>query len=88
MRFTNKTILALLAQALVAFAADNAFNVPTGGYNITAGQTTTLSWDPTTSGTVSLILRSGASSDLNAGTYIAQSISNRYVQIMPRNMLF
>lgn len=77
MRFTNKTVLALLAQAFVALAADNSFNVPEGGYNATAGQSLALSWSPTTSGTVSLILRSGASSDLDAGTYIAQNIQNR-----------
>lgn len=78
MQLSRKTVLAILAQAIVAIAqTNNAFNVPVEGYNSVAGKTLTLNWTPTSSGTVSLILRSGASSDLNAGTYIAQSIQNR-----------
>ncbi|KAJ9623515.1 hypothetical protein H2203_005777 [Taxawa tesnikishii (nom. ined.)] len=36
----------------------------------------TLNWTPTTSGTITLILRSGASNNLNAGTIIASGIDN------------
>lgn len=77
MRFTQRTLLAVLAQAFVVFAQDNSFNVPSGGYNATAGQSLTLNWTPTSSGNVDLILRSGASNDLSSGAYIAQNIANR-----------
>lgn len=72
MRFSTQALLAALVSPLLALAAGNSFNVPSGGYNVTAGQSTQLSWTATTSGTISLILRSGASSDLIAGTYIAR----------------
>lgn len=74
MRFSTQALFAVLASPLIALAAStaNPFDNPSGGYNITAGQSTTLKWTATTSGTVSLILRSGASNDLIAGTYIAR----------------
>ncbi|KAF2773233.1 hypothetical protein EJ03DRAFT_323739 [Teratosphaeria nubilosa] len=74
MHFT-RSLLALLS-ATLAFAADNAFIIPTSGLSATAGQPLALSWTPTTQGTVSLILRSGASSDLASGTTVASSIAN------------
>ena len=77
MRFSNQSLFAILAQAFLVLAQDNPFNNPNGGYAPTAGQSVKLNWQPTTSGTVSLILRSGASSNLDAGTYIAQKIPNR-----------
>lgn len=47
----------------------NAFNNPVG-FSLTAGKPTTITWNPTTPGTVTLKLRSGANSDLNQGTVI------------------
>ncbi|KAF7845876.1 hypothetical protein BT93_L0210 [Corymbia citriodora subsp. variegata] len=76
MRYATQALLAALAYSVQVLANANPFNVPNGGYNVTAGSSTTLAWTPTTSGTVSLILRSGASSNLATGTYIAQNISN------------
>ncbi|KAK5691545.1 hypothetical protein LTR97_011538 [Elasticomyces elasticus] len=76
MLFTRSLIL--LAAPFLAYAqsAANPFNVPNGGYSVTAGSPTDLTWKPTTSGTVTLILRSGPSSNLIAGTVIASSIDN------------
>ncbi len=56
--------------AAVALAANpNPFNVPEG-FSLTAGKPTTLTWNPTTPGTVTLRLRQGASNNLEAGTVI------------------
>ncbi|KAK4957219.1 hypothetical protein LTR10_005178 [Elasticomyces elasticus] len=76
MLFTRSLIL--LAAPFLAYAqsAANPFNIPNGGYSVTAGSPTDLTWKPTTSGTVTLILRSGPSSNLIAGTVIASSIDN------------
>ncbi|KAK5694363.1 hypothetical protein LTR17_024882 [Elasticomyces elasticus] len=76
MLFTRSLIL--LAAPFLAYAqgSANPFNVPNGGYSVTAGSPTDLTWNPTTSGTVTLILRSGPSSNLIAGTVIASSIDN------------
>ena len=56
--------------AATVFAADNPINVPKEGLMFTAGKPTTFTWNPTTSGTVTLRLREGASSDLSGGTLI------------------
>ncbi|KAK0848937.1 hypothetical protein LTR03_005502 [Friedmanniomyces endolithicus] len=69
-------ILTLLGAPLLALAQSaNPFKIPTN-FSATAGQPLSLNWNPTTSGTVTLVLRSGASSDLAAGTVIASSIAN------------
>ncbi|KAI4723248.1 hypothetical protein E4T48_00543 [Aureobasidium sp. EXF-10727] len=75
MRFSTQTLVALLASPLLALAADNGFTISdyTG---ITAGKTFDLKWTPTTGGTVSIILRSGANNNLTPGVYVAQGISN------------
>lgn len=52
--------LAVSAFAALAAAADNPFNIPSHGYDFTAGSATTLSWKPTTSGTVTLKLQWGS----------------------------
>ncbi|KAI9728268.1 MAG: hypothetical protein M1834_007761 [Cirrosporium novae-zelandiae] len=66
-----------LATAVAASSSTvNPFKVPTSGYSFTAGSSTTINWTPTTSGTVTLQLRSGASNNLNSGTTIASSIPN------------
>ncbi|KAK0917252.1 hypothetical protein LTR91_007334 [Friedmanniomyces endolithicus] len=75
--FTSRSfILTLLGSPLLALAQSaNPFKIPTN-FSATAGQPLSLNWNPTTSGTVTLVLRSGASSDLAAGTVIASSIAN------------
>ena len=40
-------------------------------FMINAGEPTTITWEPTTDGTVSIRLRAGASSNLEEGTVIA-----------------
>lgn len=78
MRFSLSLVATLLSAPFLAFAADgpNAFIVPSSGLQATAGQALTLKWTPSTSGTVSLILRSGSSNNLAEGTTIAKSIQN------------
>ncbi|KAF2214826.1 hypothetical protein CERZMDRAFT_105287 [Cercospora zeae-maydis SCOH1-5] len=78
MHFSRSLLLALAsafaAHAQQAATGPNAFT--NTAFPAVAGQDLTLKWTPTTSGTVSLILRSGASSNLNAGEPIAQNIPN------------
>ncbi|GAB7342403.1 hypothetical protein MBLNU457_g0617t1 [Dothideomycetes sp. NU457] len=59
-----------------ATSTANPFNIPSSGLAASAGSPLTLTWKPTTSGTVSLVLRSGSSNNLNAGTTIASNIQN------------
>ncbi|KAL4888688.1 Ser-Thr-rich glycosyl-phosphatidyl-inositol-anchored membrane family-domain-containing protein [Aspergillus ambiguus] len=70
--------LTLSAFAALAAAADNAnpFNIPNGGYSFTAGKPTTLTWKPTTDGTVTLRLQWGSVMTPESGSVIAKSISN------------
>lgn len=71
MRFSTQTLIALMASPLLALADGNTFT--NSNYNgITAGKTFDLTWKPTTSGTVSIILRSGASNNLTPGVYVAR----------------
>lgn len=72
-----RTSLLYIAYSLLALAAAqstgtkaNPFTLPPG-FMINAGQATTITWTPTTGGTVSIRLREGASSNLEAGTVIA-----------------
>lgn len=66
--------LLYIASFVVGLAAAqeraNPFTLPPG-FMITAGQPTTITWDPTTQGTVSIRLRAGASSNLEEGTVVA-----------------
>ncbi|RMZ06396.1 hypothetical protein D0862_04636 [Hortaea werneckii] len=64
--------ITLLSAPLLALA-QNAFNIPDAGLSATGGQPLDLSWDPTTDGTVTLVLRSGSSNNLNEGTVIARN---------------
>ncbi|KAK5016678.1 hypothetical protein LTR16_002547 [Cryomyces antarcticus] len=79
MRFTP-FVLALAGNAAVlaqTFADyQNPFNIPSTGIAFTAGQPTTLNWQPTTSGTVTLVLRQGASNNLAQGAIIQSKIPN------------
>lgn len=64
-------VLTLSAFAALVAAADNPFQIPNGGYTFTAGQPTTLHWDPTTKGTVSLQLQWGSVTTPDQGITIA-----------------
>lgn len=64
-------IVALVGAPLLALAQNaNPFKIPPG-FSATAGQPLDLQWNPTTQGTVTLVLRSGSSNDLAEGTIIA-----------------
>lgn len=76
MYFRFATLVALLSAQLALAANPNPFNVPQGGWTATAGKPLDLSWQPTTSGTVTLVLRNGASNNLNKGVTIASGIAN------------
>ncbi|KAL1981957.1 hypothetical protein VTN96DRAFT_1969 [Rasamsonia emersonii] len=69
-------VLTLSAFAALVAAADNPFQIPNGGYTFTAGQPTTLHWDPTTKGTVSLQLQWGSVTTPDQGITIASHIDN------------
>jgi hypothetical protein len=64
-------LLALSAFAALVAAQDNAFNNPSSGYSFTAGQPTTLTWTPSTKGTVSLQLQWGPVTTADQGITIA-----------------
>jgi hypothetical protein len=77
MRFSS-AFLAIAAAPLLAYAqgtetsnGSNPFNIPTTSLNTEAGETVNLTWKPTTQGTVTIYLRSGASNALNKGVAIA-----------------
>lgn len=72
MHLAPLSFLACLIATAVAQSGGTS-NPPTvpSSFMITAGQPATFTWKPTTSGPVSLTLRSGAASDLNKGTPIA-----------------
>ncbi|KAJ5806203.1 Ser-Thr-rich glycosyl-phosphatidyl-inositol-anchored membrane family-domain-containing protein [Penicillium pulvis] len=70
-------IAAAAFSALVsASSTANPFSNPSGGYVFTAGDATTLTWDPTTSGTVSLRLQWGSVTTAESGDAIASDIDN------------
>ncbi|KAF9894235.1 hypothetical protein FE257_007737 [Aspergillus nanangensis] len=75
MRFFYLTFSALVAVASAASRA-NPFNIPVTGYTFEAGKPTTLTWDPTTTGPVSLRLQWGAVTTSDSGSLIAGSIPN------------
>ena len=77
MHFRFSTTVALLSAPFLALADNpNGFKIPQGGLTCTAGQPCDLKWQPSTQGTVSLVLRSGASNNLEKGVTIASHIAN------------
>lgn len=71
MQFQILSLFALFAAVIAQQGSgDNPFKIPPGGISFTAGQPATISWTPTTGGTVTLKLREGAASALNTGTTI------------------
>lgn len=78
------TLLALLATPLLTLAQNaNPFSIPSAGLSFTGGEASQLNWNPTTSGTISLILRSGSANNLNEGTIIACT-SSRFPLSTPK----
>lgn len=90
MQFRILSLFALVATAVVAqqsSSGDNAFKIPPGGIAFTAGQPATISWTPSTQGTVTLKLREGAESALNPGTVIKCELSSSSFPVNPSNPL-
>ncbi|CAF9909356.1 MAG: hypothetical protein ALECFALPRED_005528 [Alectoria fallacina] len=77
MRFSPLSIVACLFTAVAAQTGSTS-NPPTTppDFTVTAGISSTFTWTPTTSGTVTLTLRSGPASDLDKGTVLASGIAN------------
>lgn len=63
----------LFAALAAAASTPNAFIDPVLGASFTAGQTSTLEWTPSTSGTVSLRLQWGALTTSTEGIAIAST---------------
>ncbi|CAG8904062.1 unnamed protein product [Penicillium egyptiacum] len=76
MRFFISFAVAAMAAVASANSKANPFSIPTEGYTFKVGEPTALTWQPTTGGTVSLILQWGAVMTGNSGTVIASSIEN------------
>ncbi|KAL1960805.1 hypothetical protein VTO42DRAFT_6635 [Malbranchea cinnamomea] len=77
MRFLYVAVsaFAALAAAQSTFN-ENPFNVPEGGYEFTAGEPTTLTWEPTTDGTVTIKLHYGDDITPESGMVLASNIPN------------
>lgn len=77
MLFSTSTLLAVAATPFLVAAqgqdsnGSNPFNIPKESLNTEAGDSVDLTWKPTTSGTVTIYLRSGASNNLDKGQAIA-----------------
>ncbi|KAJ5563665.1 Cell wall beta-glucan synthesis [Penicillium sp. DV-2018c] len=76
MRFFNTLAVAVLAAVAYADNKANPFNIPTNGYTFKVGEPTTLNWQPTTTGTVTLYLQWGAVTTAGSGTVIASGLDN------------
>ena len=69
-----RSSISIVLGSLLALAAaenSNPFNIPNGGYTFKAGEPTTVKWNPTSDGTVSLKLQSGELLTPDGGTTIA-----------------
>lgn len=71
MRFFISLAVAAMAAVAAANSKANPFSIPVEGYTFKVGEPTALKWEPTTDGTVSLILQWGAVISGNSGTVIA-----------------
>ncbi|KAJ8613451.1 hypothetical protein MRB53_036936 [Persea americana] len=89
MRFTAiATLLSLFSTLTSAQTSPNPFSYPSNGYRLTAGQPYTLTWTATTPGSVTLVLRSGAATNLAQGTPIVTNLPNNgsYVWSVPASI--
>jgi hypothetical protein len=64
-----------LSAAAQTSTTENAFITPSSGAELTAGSTTTITWNPTTSGTVSLRLQWGETTVATDGVAVACKIT-------------
>ncbi|OQE44257.1 hypothetical protein PENCOP_c002G08729 [Penicillium coprophilum] len=76
MRFYISLAVAAMAAVVSADSKANPFSIPVDGYTFKTGEPTALKWEPTTDGTVSLILQWGAVMTGNSGTVIASNLDN------------
>ncbi|KAJ5987667.1 hypothetical protein N7522_011915 [Penicillium canescens] len=88
MRFFTSFAVAALAAIATASSTDNSFDIPTNGYTFKVGEPTTLTWTPSTSGTITLRLQWGAVTTANSGSVIASNIANdgSYTWDVPSNL--
>ncbi|KAJ6019350.1 hypothetical protein N7522_001417 [Penicillium canescens] len=88
MRFFTSFAVAALAAIASASSTDNSFDIPTNGYTFKVGEPTTLTWTPSTSGTITLRLQWGAVTTANSGSVIASNIANdgSYTWDVPSNL--
>jgi len=71
MRFFSTALFAFTALSALVFAQENPITAPTAGDELKAGDSTTITWTPTTSDeNVELVLRKGDSDDLDTITTI------------------
>lgn len=68
-------LLATFSLSAAQTSNENAFITPSSGAELTAGSTTTLTWNPTTSGTVSLRLQWGETTVATDGIVVACKIT-------------
>ncbi|KAF8467776.1 Ser-Thr-rich glycosyl-phosphatidyl-inositol-anchored membrane family-domain-containing protein [Kalaharituber pfeilii] len=76
MRFLSTALVALSALSAFVFAQENPISSPTAGTVLVAGQDHTITWNPTTQGSVTLVLRKGDSKNLDTLNTIAADIAN------------
>lgn len=87
MRFFTSLAIAAMAAVVSANSKANPFSIPTDGYTFTTGEATALKWEPTTTGTISLILQWGAVLNGNSGTVIACKPYAQMTQYSPDKIL-
>ncbi|KAK2861432.1 hypothetical protein FQN49_004211, partial [Arthroderma sp. PD_2] len=61
---------------LALAAVENAFQVPPGGYDFTAGKPTTLTWAPSTEGTVTIKLQMTRDITPGSGIVLGSNLPN------------
>ncbi|KAK2740409.1 hypothetical protein FQN57_006149 [Myotisia sp. PD_48] len=75
-----RSIFYLALSALAAFAAaqtsDNPFSVPADGYDFTANIPTTITWDPTTQGTITIKLQIPGQITPDSGIVLGANLPN------------
>ena len=64
-------LLAPIALAQNFNKYQNPFTIPRSGFSFKVGEASDINWSPTTNGTVSIILRSGPSSNFDHGEVVA-----------------
>ncbi|KAF2459709.1 Ser-Thr-rich glycosyl-phosphatidyl-inositol-anchored membrane family-domain-containing protein [Lineolata rhizophorae] len=66
----------------------NPFHIPANGLSFRAGESSEITWSPTTEGTVTIVLRSGTSDDLAQGLPVAEHTENdgSFIWDVPANI--